>query len=104
MTVSCYKNGKSILIAACYKGGKSMITSLIIIKIRFVYFSKDEFGGLYIGLHTRSCARLHNHRFCDHGVIIVLFYCSVWPSVWPPVYKEKMVKRRCLMPKKIIDW
>ena len=38
MTMPYYKSGKLIMSAACYKGGKSMMTSLIIIKIKFVSF------------------------------------------------------------------
>ena len=37
VTILCYKGGKLIMRMFCYKGKKSM-TSLIIIKIRFVYF------------------------------------------------------------------
>ena len=45
--------------AACYKGSKLIMTSLIIIKISFIYFSKDEVNGSYIRSHTRLHARLN---------------------------------------------
>ena len=38
MTRPHYKNGKSMIIIAWYKNVKSKMTSLIIMKIKFVYF------------------------------------------------------------------
>ena len=78
MTISCYKSGNSIMIAAHYKGSELIIMSLIIIKIRFVCFQKDEVNRLYVksytGSHTRSytrsCIQLHNYKSCDHGITI----------------------------------
>ena len=81
MTIFCYKSGKSIMMAAYYKGDKSMMTSLIIIKIRFICFQEDEIGGsqvkshakshaeLYARLHARSNTRLHDYRFYNYRVI-----------------------------------
>ena len=46
MRIFQYKSVKSIMIAACHKSGKSIITSLIIIiKIKFICFSKNEVDG-----------------------------------------------------------
>ena len=38
ITISCYKSGKSIITAAFYKGGRLMMTSLIIMRIKFIRF------------------------------------------------------------------
>ena len=38
MTMLCYKDSKLIITVALYEGGKLIMTSLIIIKIRFIYF------------------------------------------------------------------
>ena len=70
MIIFCYKNGKSIMIVFCYKDGKSMMPSQIIIKIKFVHFSKDEFCKLCIRSHTRSHAMKYDYRFNKSGVII----------------------------------
>ena len=77
MTMLCCKNAKLIMTTACYKDAKSMMTNLIIIKIRFIYFKEDKIcescvksyarsrASSYARSYTRSC----NHNFCDHGVI-----------------------------------
>ena len=73
----CYQNGKSIITTPCYKDVESMITSLIIIKIRFVCFYKDKIGGLHVRsharLHVRSRARSYNHRLYGYSVIFSQF-------------------------------
>ena len=46
--------------------GKSIMTSLIIMKIRFVCFP-DEFGKSHIGSYARS----HNLKSCDNSVIYI---------------------------------
>ena len=54
------------------------MTSLIIIKIRFVCFWKDEVGRSRVRLHGRSHARsrtvLNDHRSCNHGITIGFFF------------------------------
>ena len=47
-------SGKSMMTTAWYKSGELMITSLIIIKMSFIGFLKDEFDGSHIESHTRS--------------------------------------------------
>ena len=55
-----------------------MITSLIIIKIRFVCFSENEIGRSRVRLYTksyaRSHARSHDYRFCDPGITIAFLF------------------------------
>ena len=63
-----YTNGKLMITAVWYKDGKSIITSLIIIKIRFVYFKKDNVGRLCIRLYGRSRFRSNNYRSCNHSL------------------------------------
>ena len=70
MIIVYYKIDKSIMISSCYKDGKLIMTSLIIIKIKFVRFEENKIDGL----HARSHARLHNHSFCNHNVIIAIFF------------------------------
>ena len=64
-----YKDGKWMMMVAYYKDGKSMMTSLIIIKIRFISFKKDEISRSHIksdtNLHAESNTRLHHHSFYD---------------------------------------
>ena len=77
MTVLYYKSSKTIMTTACYKSGKSIMTNLIIIKIKFIYFPKDEVCGSYVKLYaklhtrsntrsnTRSYIRSHDYKSCD---------------------------------------
>ena len=65
MIMPCYGTAESVMMAAYYKGGKLMMTSLIIMKIRFVCFQEDEVAGSCV----ESRARSHDHRSCDYGVI-----------------------------------
>ena len=61
----CYKDGKSIIRAFYYKSSKSIMINLIIIKIKFIYFQKDEVFWSCVKAYSKS----RNYRFCDHGVI-----------------------------------
>lgn len=47
-----------------YKSCELMMMSLIIIKIKFIHFQKEEFGWSRIRLR----ARLHDYRSRDNGV------------------------------------
>ena len=51
-----------------------MMTSLIIIKIRFICFKKDEIDRSCIKSHAKSYAKLHNYKFYNHSVIIAFFF------------------------------
>ena len=86
----CYKNSKLIMTAARYKGGKLIITSLIIIKIRFVCFSKDKVGGShirsYIRSYCRSNCRLHAKSYDYRSYDMVL-------------YKNIRERRKCIFTK-----
>lgn len=59
---------QSMMTATCYEGGKTMMTSLIIIKIKFICFKEDEIGGSYVQSHARSRARSYDHKSRDYGV------------------------------------
>ena len=59
---------------ACYNGGKLIMTSLIIIKIKFVCFQKDEVDKSHVSSHTRSHTKSHDYSSCDYGVTIVFFF------------------------------
>ena len=58
-----------IIIIPCYKGNKSLIANLIIMKIRFICFSKDEIGGLCVRSYVRLHTRLRDYKSYDYGVI-----------------------------------
>ena len=70
----CYKSGELMMMAACYKDGKLMITSLIIIKIRFICFYENDFDGSCVKSHTRSRARSYDLRSCNYGITIAFFF------------------------------
>ena len=53
---------------SCYK---LMLTSLIIIKIRFVQFEKNEVDNLHIKSHGRLYSRLYDNRSYDYGIKIM---------------------------------
>ena len=97
MTMPCYKSGKLMITAACYKSSKSMMTSLIIRKIRFVYFQENDINGSLIRLHAksnarshakwhaRSCIRSYDHKSRDYNVIYLLnimFKSSTYYQKW----------------------
>ena len=70
ITIPRYEIGKSMITTACYKDGNLMITSLIIIKISFVCFQKDEVGGSRVRSHAKS----YDHRSYDHSITIAFFF------------------------------
>ena len=53
-----------------------MITSLIIMKIRFGYLQKDKFGELcvrsYARLRTKFHAQLYDYKSYDYGVTLAI--------------------------------
>ena len=64
-TAICYKSR----IDACF-GTRVAMTSLIIMKIKFVYFQKNDVNGLRVGSRIGS----YDYRSCDHGITIVFFF------------------------------
>ena len=69
MIMPCYKNDILMMKVACDKRGKLMMTNLIIIKVKFVYFKKDEVGKSGVWSNARLCASSNDYRSCDYGVI-----------------------------------
>ena len=76
MIMPHYKNGKSMMTAACYKSGKLMITAACYKSSNnnMIDNNEDKVGGLRIRSHNRLSAglhaKLHDHRSCDHSVIL----------------------------------
>ena len=69
MIMFCYKSGNSMMPAACYKSSNLiMINLIIIIKIRFIYFKKDEIDRSYVKSNARLYAKSHDYKSCNYGV------------------------------------
>ena len=77
-----YKNSMFMMTATYYKDNKSMMTSLIIMKIKFVCFKENKvdksfvrlYARLYARLHIRLCTKSHDYMSCDHSVTITFFF------------------------------
>ena len=63
-----------MIIMFYYKSDELMITSLIIIMIRFVRFYKRKIDKSHIRPNVKSHFGLYNHKFYNHGVIITFFF------------------------------
>ena len=74
MTMPCYKNGESLMMAACYKSSNNDDKSDNNEDKVCLLSKKIRFGESCVKSHARSYARLHarsyDHRSCNNGVII----------------------------------
>ena len=93
---------------ARYKECELMMTSLIIMKIRFDCFQEDKVDRSCIRLHAGSYARLYNHRFHDHDIIaflslgLIYHHYNFFSSFYQIRYNVSIISTSCLWNKSLI--